>query len=56
MNVMPIKSTKPDKIIRFLNCNAQYKKNNPFKIKNKGINKVSTDKTGKTFGAKKGRT
>jgi hypothetical protein len=29
-------------------------KNNPFNIKNKGINKVRTDKSGKIFGARKG--
>jgi hypothetical protein len=30
-------------------------KNNPFNIKNNGINKVSTARKGKVFGAKKGK-
>jgi hypothetical protein len=55
MNVIPIRSTNPDKIIRFLNCNAQYIKKKPFKIKKNGMNKVKTDKMGKNFGDKKGK-
>jgi hypothetical protein len=56
MKVIPINKTNPETIKCFLNCIAQYTKKSALKTKKSGMKSVKTDKRGKDFGAKKGKT